>query len=95
MLRLAPTPPRTIAERQTLLEAELVRRVRAGWHIVERTTTTAHLARKRPWWSTVLIMLLVPAPPIVVHYGVADEMVHLVLEVREDGTLRRRVPASS
>jgi len=95
MLRHAPSTPLTVEERQTILETELVRRVCAGWWIVARTATTAHLARKRPWWSTWLITLFAPGPPILLYAGAVDDTVHLVLDVAEDGHLRRRAPAPS
>ncbi len=89
----SPAPRLSIAERQTILEAELVPRVIDGWWIVARTATSAHLARKRPWWSTWLITLVVPGPPIVTYLGVAQDTIHLVLEVDADGKVRRRAAA--
>ncbi len=77
------------------MEAELVPRVIDSWWIVERTATTAHLARKRPWWSTWLITVFTPGPPILKYFGAAHDTVHLLLEVQEDGTLRRHAAEST
>ena len=90
MAQHAHATPLTIEARQTILEAELIPRVIDGWWIVERTATTAQLARKRPWWSTWLITLFTSGPPILRYLGAAHDTVHLLLDVEEDGTLRRR-----
>ncbi len=95
MERHAQATPLTVVERQARLEAELIRRVTAGWWIVERTATTAHLARKRPWWSTWLITLFTSGPAILMYHGAAHDTVHLLLDVTEDGKIRRRSAEST
>ncbi len=95
MVRYARVTPLPVVERQARLEAELIRRVTAGWWIVARTATTAHLARKRPWWSTWLITLFTPGPAILIYHGAAHDTVHLVLDVTEDGKIRCRSAEST
>jgi len=83
----------SMVERQARLDTEIARRVRLGWRVVQRTATTAQLARTRPWWSALLVASVSSVLPAFVYHAAAQETVTPVLEVTDEGHVRRRVAA--
>lgn len=77
---------KTLNERKTILEAEIIKQQKKGWQIVSRTDTTCQIAKeKKADGCTTVILILLFVIPGILYLILMKGTTTVYIEISEDG----------